>query len=82
MLGLQSYNLMVNPKYQRLDRMLFYMRETFGYHDDVAALSFAQNSLTEAENLINRRNIDIQRLMSGSERDNKQVQDLVNHLML
>ena len=72
MVGLQSYDLMVNPKYRRLDRMLFYMRETFGYNDDFAPWHNQQSG--ENDELLG----EPRRPGDGS----RQVQDLVNHLVL
>lgn len=75
--SVQSYDLMANPKYRRIDRLLFYMRETFGYNEEIAG--FVMGSINEADFLLAKKSVDLQRLMSTAE--NQQISELVRHMM-
>uniref|UniRef100_A0A7S3IM19 Uncharacterized protein n=1 Tax=Strombidium inclinatum TaxID=197538 RepID=A0A7S3IM19_9SPIT len=59
---IHSYDLMDNPKYKRIDRLLDIMQETFGFNEEIHGL--IKTSITEADFLLAKSSIEMKKILS------------------
>mmetsp|Transcript_42256 Transcript_42256/g.64785 ORF Transcript_42256/g.64785 Transcript_42256/m.64785 type:complete len:111 (-) Transcript_42256:5-337(-) len=60
---LPSFDLMENPKYKRINKLLFVMNETFGFNQELNGL--IRHSITEANQLLAKRSIELKRMFEA-----------------